>query len=231
MPAKIARERRTDRNVEEYTTVFREGSYSDAQITKMTRLRIEGLNQREWSTLHRQYDLPDEARFSIDLTISGYWKFRVDNSISKELPSKIDDVAAHLNKLTGKLADLRADPDFFKGVFAYYNPSPTEQAETIDRTLDSLDKVHRLLDQARVRIRGPKNRPTHRGLFQGIATLEAHMKRWERFNGDFEKFNYEVFRLADPMITKRSFRVVINQYNSIRPKWDSTGFWVEHHHR
>jgi hypothetical protein len=232
MPTKAAREKQISRRANEIATVFKEGSYTAPQITNITRLIRDGLNESEWSNFRSRHDLPGGARRSIGLIIAGYWFFRADQTISREFPAKLDNVVRLLKKLSKDLGGLRADSNFFKGIYAYYGPSPIEQAEKIDQAVASLHEVNALLDQSYERITRPSNRPTHRGIWQGIATLEAHMRSWgEQFTEDQKQFAYEVFHLADPMVSQQMFGSVLREYFSIRPKWDSTEVWVEHKHR
>jgi hypothetical protein len=232
MPTKAALQQGFDREVESFTTVFEEGNYSKSQIKQVIRLIHEGLNDAEWSNLRGRYGLPDEARLHIRETVFGYWDFRIDQSISKKLPGKVDGVINQLRKLNEALGELRIDRDFFKGVYAYYERSPMEQAELIDHALTSLQEVDRLLVEARVRIKGPSSRPTHRGLWHGIDILRTRMLAWgHEFTVDQQRFAYEIFHLADAKVTQRGFNSVFAQYLLIFPKWNSTALWTEHTHR
>jgi hypothetical protein len=144
------------------------------------------------------------------------------------MPAKIQTASRHLSKATEFLGKVRWDPDFFKGIFAYYEKSPIEQAAVIDDTLRRMRESEDLLTQAQTRIRGPKHRPTHRGVWQGLAILESHMGTWERhlINSPAD-FPREVLRLADPMLKAKEFNSVFKEYRTWRSKWDSTALWVE----
>jgi hypothetical protein len=227
MPTRAARENAKRQLAEKFANVFTTGGYSDSEIDYILRRYADGINEAEWRKLKKAFDLPDDARANVDHCIAGYWKFRADHSVSPTLERRLNDTLAHVQLTGKKLTEICVDRDFFKGIFAYYEPSPSQQADTLTETLDGLLQVERLLQQALNRIKNPKKRPTHRAVFLGVAIMEGHLRFLGRNIEESKDLVFNILQLADPKLEKRQVSSVLKQYCAhIRPNFIGSAKWL-----
>ena len=217
---------------EDFENVWNEGKYSPTQRKFIERRILKGLSETEWLRIKRDHSLPERARSDIQHCIASYWDFRVDHKISTKLRGEIEDAIRFVTKTRDMLVRLRTKPDFFKGLFAYYEASPLQQAASFGGAINTLQETGVLLEKALIRIKGPKHRPPHRGIWLAIGVIENIMRfNWRRRREGHEALLFDILKLADPMITTRAFKSVFDEFATVRQHWPSTREWVEQQFR
>jgi hypothetical protein len=232
MPRKGAVQKRLKEREETLINILAEGKYNAAETERVRRLRKTGINDREWAHIRDKFQFSESARGGINNVIASYWDFRADTHISATLPARIDDVAARSKELRDRLGSLATDPDFYKGVWAYYDQSPMEQVDFFQRLVGDLQKLVLALNAAHHRVKAAPSRPTHRGIWQAVRILDLLMEgQGLRLDAHRNGLAYDVLRLADPKLSPRDILQTLKEFLAARPKWGHTAAWVEHKFR
>ena len=232
MPAEKNEEAPAASTAEHFERLFEDGKYSSAQRQSIIRRIRNGLNDSEWLKLQRSHRLPSRARSDVRHLIASYWDYRTDIKVAKTLPARIEGAIRELKKNRDALIRLVNHPDFFKGVFAYYHPSPLQQASALEETIGTLGRAELLLENALVRIKGPAWRRPHRGIWLTIGIVEGFMKfNWRMKELAHESLILDIIELADPLVTVREFKSVFKEFAAVRPLWNGTRDWLDHQFR
>jgi hypothetical protein len=228
MGRKEAEAKKLRRELSNTVDVYFEGSYTKAELTKISQRLNDGINDNEWTGLRARFKLPDKSRQFIDDLTATYWDWRIDHTIKTGLLAKVERVQAQAQLLASTLPQLRNDRDFFKGVYAYYNLSPSEQARFLDKTVAQLHQLDQLLTDAINRITKPAHHPSHRAVWQTLRILSNYLTTLGQALDDSPKsIAYPIILRADPRVTKEALRAILKEFVAARPKWDDSGLYVD----
>jgi hypothetical protein len=228
MGRKEAEAKKLRREISNTVDVYFEGSYTKAELTKLSQHLNDGINDTEWTGLRARFNLPDKSREFIDDLTATYWDWRIDHTIPPGLRDKVDRVQAQAQLLAKTLRNLRTDRNFFKGIYAYYNLSPSEQAKFLDKTVGQLHQLDQLLAEAITRITNPAHHPSHRAVWQTLRILSNYLTTIGQALDDSPKsIAYPIILRADPRVTKEALRAILKEFVAARPKWDDSSLYVD----
>jgi hypothetical protein len=228
MGRKEAESKKLRRELLNTIDVYLSGKYTEQQLTKIAHRLEHGIGETEWANLKDRYNLPDVCREFIDDLTATYWEWRIDHSIAKGLRPKVEEARAQAQRLAESLPKLRNDRDFFKGVYAYYYLSPSEQAKFLDKTVAQLHSLDRLLSDAIKRITEPAHHPSHRAIWLTLRILSNLLTALGRPLDDSpESIAYPIILRADPKVTKATLRSVLKEFVATWPKWDDNSLYVD----
>ena len=228
MGRKNAEARRNYRELSDIFDTYVQGRYSPRQREAIGRLLVDGMNDTEWTGLRERFNLPDKSREFIDDLTATYWDWRIDHTIPTGLRDKVDRVQAQAQLLAKTLRNLRTDRNFFKGIYAYYNLSPSEQARFLDKTVGQLHQLDQLLAEAITRITNPAHHPSHRAVWQTLRILSNYLTTiGEALDDSPKSIAYPIILRADPRVTKEALRAILKEFVAARPKWDDSSLYVD----
>jgi hypothetical protein len=232
MARKEAEEKKLRRDLSAIVDVYFDGNYTEEQLTHIARCLDQGMSNTEWGKIQSRFKLPDAGREFIDDLTATYWDWRVDHSIAKGLRSEIETAQAQTQRLAQTLPRLRNNRDFFKGVFAYYDRSPSQEAALLDKTVTQLHSLDQLLAGAIVRITEPAHRPSHRAIWQTLRILSNYMASLKRALDDSPRsIAYYIILRADPKVTKPTLRSILKEFVAVWPRWDDNSLYVDDNFR
>ena len=218
MGRKEAEAKKLHRELSNTVDVYFSGKYTEKELTKIAHRLEQGISETEWANLRDRYKLPDEGREFIDHLTATYWDWRIDHSVAKGLGPKVEQARAQAQRLADSLPKLLNDRDFFKGVYAYYNLSPSEQAQFLEKTVAQLHSLDRLLSDAIKRIAEPAHRPSHRAIWHTLRILSNLLAALGRPLDDSpESIAYPIILGADPKVTKAMLTSVLKEFVATWP--------------
>jgi hypothetical protein len=234
VPSKKFRARSSERYNHLLAKALDEGSYSESQTTQILRLLMEGISAQEWKEISRLSGLAEHRRFELNQGIRIYWDSKLEERRDPETKDQIKETRKCVKELDALLEKLQLNPDFYNGVFPFYDASPMEQRESLEKGYIALLELDRTLAKAEIRLSRNAGRPTFGPIYTFIRFLDVILASEPgKFALTANKMNpdrsanskamavIKIVQIAEPKVKQSAIEDILKRYVRRRSQWGS----------
>lgn len=126
----------------------------------------------QWNEIQSRAALRPSARFEINIALRRYWLERLNTVVAPGLPEAIAKAQSKLTEAFKATAELIGNEDVFKGPVAYYQRSPMQQREVLEKACESISRAQHALSAAEKRLTRGRGQPSYGPLYDLIHHLD-----------------------------------------------------------
>jgi hypothetical protein len=134
------------------------GTVLNQELREVLGIPYAFLTQTQFEEIKTAAGLRDSAQFELNHALRRYWRPRLETKVSPETPKSVAEAKTKLEQALSAVDSLIQNREFFNGPIEFFERTPLQQRESLERTCKSIVGALHIVQDAEERLsRGPGN--------------------------------------------------------------------------